>query len=271
MFIHMIDYKRLFDKESGYQDTFPECYAFSLHKAGSTLMHGMIGKVCLLANIQSVNIPTTLFKEGVFEKDWENDERILSLITPGRVYYGFRQLPKVLLHESLLLREKKSVLLIRDPRDALVSEYFSFGGKNVSHALPDKNQEAFLKKRQASFHMDIDQYVLHGATAYHNKLKAYKNNLNFYNVLLFKYEDIYFDKRKFLGDIFIHFGIEVESKLLEEVASKYDIRPEFEDTSKHIRKGIPGDYASKLRSDTINKLNDIFADTCAWYGYDLIR
>ena len=40
---------------------------------------------------------------------------------------------------------------------------------------------------------------LHAATLHNDRLNAYKDNLNFNNVVLFKYEDIYYDKRKFLG------------------------------------------------------------------------
>lgn len=266
----MIDYKKMFENQLAKQGYFPECYAFSLHKAGSSLMNGMLERVCHLANIPGFSIPDTLFKEGVSENNWENDDHILDLLKPGRVYYGFRQLPRVLLSESLHLREKKSVLLIRDPRDALVSQYFSFGGRNISHKVPDKNKEAFLEKLKATSHMDIDQYVLSNATSYLNKLKAYKNNLNFDNVLIFKYENIYFDKRKFLIDIFNHFGIEVDSNILDEVADRNDIRPEVEDVTKHIRKGTPGDHLNKLKPETINNLNEIFAEICQWYGYELL-
>lgn len=267
----MIDYKNIFASQLLCRGDFPDCYAFSIHKAGSSLMHAMINQVCHFARIPGLSIPDTLFLEGISENIWGNDERIIDLIGPGRVYYGFRSLPKVLLNESVCLREKKSVLLVRDPRDALVSQYFSFGGKNVSHKLPNKDKEAFLEKFQTTSHMEIDQYVLHTAVNYRNKLNAYKNNLNFENVLLFKYEDIYFDKRKFLGDIFNHFGILVESKLLDDVASKNDIRPAAEDAAKHIRKGTPGDHVNKLRPETINKLNTIFAEICEWYGYDLTK
>ena len=265
----MSDYQKIFELQLARSAGFQDCYAFSIHKAGSTLMHKMIGEVCSFSGIPSVSIPDTLFKEGIFEKDWEKDEGILNLISSGRIYYGFRHLPEILLNESVRLRDKKSILLVRDPRDALVSQYFSYGGKYVSHMLLSKNKEAFLKDRQATSHMDIDQYVLLAAGDYLNKLKRYKENLNFDNVLLFKYEDIYIDKRKFLSGIFLHFGITVESSLLDKIAAKNDVRPELEDVTKHIRKGAPGDHVNKLLPGTISKLNAIYAETCAWFGYDL--
>lgn len=266
-----IDYKKIFKEQLEVPPgTFMDCYAFSIHKAGSTLMHKMIADVCRMAKIPGISIPDTLFREGVFEKDWADDPRVLELITPGRIYYGFRHLPPALLSESLQLKYKRSVLLIRDPRDALVSQYFSFGGKHISHKLPDKNKEAFIEKAKKTEDLTIDEYVLMVARNHLNKLIAYRDNLYFDNVLLRKYEDIYFDKRKFLGEIFRHFGIKVPPKVLDAVAERNDIRPEEEDPTKHIRKGTPGDHANKLRPETIGKLNDMFRRICKWYGYELV-
>lgn len=267
----MVDYKKIFENQLTQRGDFPDCYAFSIHKAGSSLMHKMIGDVCRFAGIPAISIPDTLFREGLFEKDWEEDEGILDLITPGRIYYGFRNLPKIFLKDVFHLKDKKAVLLIRDPRDALVSQYFSFGGKSISHRLPEKNKEAFLEKVQNTAHLEIDQYVMSAAANHRKKLIAYKNNLNFDKVLVFKYEEIYFDKRKFLHAIFNHYEILVEPELLDRVAADNDIRPESEDSTKHIRKGLPGDHLNKLQPETIQKLNDMFMDICAWYGYKLLE
>lgn len=265
-----IDYPKIFEAHLQVPPgTFMDCYAFSIHKSGSSLMHGMIAEVCQIAKIPAISIPDIIFREGIFEKDWVNDSAVSELIGPGRIYYGFRALPQLLLNESIGLKEKKSVLLVRDPRDALVSQYYSFSGKNFSHKLPDKNQEVLMNRATATEFLSIDEYVLKFAPQHLAKLLAYKNHLRFDNVLLRRYEDIYFDKRKFLGEIFDHFGLEVASEVLDIVASRNDIRPEAEDPTKHIRKGTPGDHAEKLLPETINKLNALFRDVGEYYGYDL--
>jgi hypothetical protein len=51
---------------------FHECYAISIHKAGSTLTHTIIGQVCNLANVPGISIPDILFKEDLFEKNGGN-------------------------------------------------------------------------------------------------------------------------------------------------------------------------------------------------------
>lgn len=248
---------------------FEECYAFSIHKAGSTLMYMMIADVCNAAKIPAISIPDILFSEGIKDNQWENDINLLDLITLGRIYYGFRYLPEILQHQTSKLRGKQCVLLIRDPRDALVSEYYSYGGKHFSHHLPNKNKEAFIEIFSNSVNLDIDQYVLRFANNHLNKLNNYKQFLDFDHVLLRKYEDIYFNKKAFINDIFSHFRIQISSSIIDQVATKHDIRPTQEDPTKHIRKGTPGDHRLKLQQDTISKLNDIFRETCRWYGYNL--
>jgi len=264
-----VDYRKLFGEQLQAAGGFAECYAFSIHKAGSTLMHRMIADVCQASGIPALSIPDALFKEGVLANDWGKDPRILDLIGPGRIYFGFRHLPPILRDDRVRLKDKKCVLLVRDPRDALVSQYYSVGGKHVSHRLPTKNAEAFLEKVRNTEELDIDEYVLRLAKSHLNKLVSYKNNLNFSNVLLRRYEDIYFDKRTFVSDIFTHFGMAVAPATLDAVAQSNDVRPTDEDPARHIRRGLPGDHRNKLKPSTIQGLNDIFSATCLWYGYDL--
>jgi hypothetical protein len=265
----MNDYKLLLEKQLTQPGDFAACFAFSIHKAGSTLMHNMIAQVCAEANIPALNIPAILFREGIRDQDWRDDKRLLEFITPGRIYYGYRYLPEILQGPETALENSKSVLLVRDPRDALVSEYYSYGGKHLTHKLPDKNSEQFIKSKEATKALDIDPYVLNNSGNYLKKLQDYKNFLNFDNVLLRRYEQIFFDKHRFLADIFNHFDISVPADILARVAEKNDVRPQSEDQTKHIRKGTPGDYREKLKPETIVKLNDRFQEIGRWYGYDL--
>ena len=248
---------------------FAAYFAFSYHKAGSTLMHNMIQEVCASAEIPALNIPGVLFDEGVLDHEWQNDHEILEVVQDGRVYFGFRYLPELLLRPGVCLRERKSVLMVRDPRDALVSQYFSFGGRYHSHILPANNTGDFEKTWQWTSQFEIDEYVLNSAPLLLTKLRAYERLLGTDNMLLARYEDVYFDKQRFLGAIFSHFNLAVSPVIVERVARAHDIRPSSEDPTKHIRQGTPGDHRKKLRPETIAKLNDHFRDVCQGFGYDL--
>lgn len=264
-----LDYRELMKDVLTEPGDFPDVYAFSIHKAGSTLLHSMIKGVCERCGIPALSIPDSLFKEGIFERDWEHDHAVLDVIQPGRVYYGFRNFPSVFTTPSLDIRNRKCVLLVRDPRDALISQYFSYGGRYISHALPKKNADAFIERARASQELSIDEYALRNARNYHNKLSAYRDGLNFEQVLLRRYEDVFFDKRGFLQAVFEHFGFDIATGVLDEVSRAHDVRPAVEDPSKHIRKGTPGDHAEKLQPETIERLNAFFRDIASWYGYDL--
>jgi len=245
------------------------CFVFGLHKCGSTLMHKMVREVCIQANIPILDIPALAFKEGIAGKDWSADESLIPIFKQSRLFLGFRFLPQVLMNPDLKIRDKKFVLLVRDPRDALVSAFFSFGGKHLSHKLPQKNSEAFLARVQNNANLDIDEYVIKHSQTNLKRMIEYRDHLDFNTGMIFRYEDIYYDKLKFLKAIFEHFSIDVDNALLARVAKKHDVRPEQEDVSKHIRKGAPGDYINKLKPETIEKLNAILSDIASSYGYDL--
>ena len=246
---------------------FEDCYAFSVHKSGSSLLSAMIGEICQLEKIPAISIPDAIFKHGVLDKDWRYDKNIRQLFTRGRLYFGFRYMPECLSADYQPYAMKKSVLLVRDPRDALVSAYFSYGGRHMSHPLPDSNQAEFVKQFMSTTSLSLDDYVLQAAADLKSKLTAYKECLDFDRVLLLRYEDVFFDKLTSLRSIFNYFGINVAPQNLEYVASSNDIRPATEDPSKHIRKGYPGDYKTKLQPETIFKLNAFFTDITEFYGY----
>lgn len=266
--VNVVDYQKIFSRAPA-PGAFEQCYAFSIHKAGSTLMHKMIAEVCHAAGIPSLSIPDTLFREGIIESVSESEPDLAALLIPGRVYYGFRFLSPFVPAGDPGLRQRPTVLLVRDPRDALVSQYYSYGGKHVSHRLPDKNKEQFIEKARQTADLEIDEYVLQSARNYHRKLDAYKNALDMDAILLRRYEDIYFDKRRFLSEIFETFRLDVPSSIISSVAQQNDVRPDVEQVGKHVRKGAPGDHREKLRPETIARLNETFRDIGRHFGYDL--
>ena len=266
-----MNYEELFREAVASAGTSPPCFAFSIHKAGSSMLSGMVQAACRQAGIPALSVPGALGRKGVADKQWMRDAALVPYFRHGLVYYGFRSFPPVLAEPDVDIRSRKCVLLIRDPRDALVSEFYSFGGPWGSHRVPKENSEAALKRRAArpEYGKPIDEYVLAAAFRHQHKLAVYRKHLNFDNTLVRKYEDVYFDKLKFLTEVFAHFGITVDTATLKRAAERNDIRPEQEDPSKHIRKGTPGDHREKLKPETIQQLNELFRQICSWYGYTL--
>lgn len=262
-------YKEVFAALPQHDGAFAACFAFSIHKCGSTMMHAMIRAVCDQLHIPAVSVPDLLFAQGVLDSQWAHDPAIKPAFARNLLYYGFRHLPPILLAPELQLRSRRFVLLVRDPRDALVSQYFSYGRKAGSHAVPAKNAQAFLDTLARTEDREIDDYALAAAPNLRLKLEAYRGALDFGVGLLRHYETVYFDKETFLAETFDHFAIPVPRHVIAAVARVHDVRPAQEDETKHIRKGTPGDHKEKLRPETIARLNDIFREVGSFYGYNL--
>lgn len=252
-----IDFDALFKAQLVAQGDFAPCFAFSVHKAGSSLMNGMLEAVAKLAGLPSTNVPDTMFNQGLVEYQWGEDERLIPIFQARCVHFGFRAYPSILSHPAIRLQERKSVLLLRDPRDALVSQYYSWGAQ-LSHAVPANNQDKFFERVRVTGPVEIDDYVIKNAPVLKAKMDRYRTALTGPNVRVFHYEDVFFDKYSFITDIFSHFGIAVEDALLRDVAQQFDVRPEKEDPSKHIRRGFPGDHLNKLQPETIRSLDALF-------------
>jgi len=259
------------------------CFAFSVHKCGSTLMNNMIAATCRKANIPAVSLPGILFAQGIKDADWRRDYGLLPAFERQLLFYGFRYLPEILGDPASGMLDKRFVLLVRDPRDALVSEYFSYGKKSGSHVLPGKNTKAFADQIPAQISAQIpdqipaqipaepdrtiDDYVIGASRGILAKLETYRDTLDFDLGLVRRYEDVFFDKETFLGEIFDHFGLSVGGNIIRNVARAHDIRPAQEDETQHIRKGTPGDHREKLLPQTIARLNELLRDVGGFYGY----
>lgn len=271
----MFEIKELFSGIKGPSSNYAKSFAFSVHKAGSSLMASLLRSYCLATNFPTIDIPETLFNQGVLEKDWHTLPEILDVIVDGYLYLGFRSLPDILNpdSQSLLLdpRPYKICLLVRDPRDCLVSQYFSMGRQQASsHAIPKMNPESFLESLKSQGNQSIDDYVLTHSHVLFNKLKAYLSILEGNpNIKVFRYEDIYFDKHQFLINMLEWFSIPIDKSVALKMADKHDIRPAIEDVSSHIRKGEPGDHKNKLLPVTVAKISDQFRDLMKHYRYEL--
>lgn len=271
----MTEIKKLFLDLAPAFPNYTKSFSFSVHKAGSSLMAGLLRSYCESVKFPAVNIPETLFNQGFLEKDWHTLSEVSELIVDGYLYFGFRALPEILNPEYSSMgvdpRDYKTCLLVRDPRDCLVSQYFSMGRQQASsHALPKINPESFINSLKSQKNQEIDSYVLTHSPVLFNKLTAYLSVLKDNpNILIFRYEDIYFDKYQFLLDILEWTGIPIKIDVVKKVAEKHDIRPQKEDVNSHIRKGQPGDHIEKLSPKTIAEVSDRFRDLMSNYGYEL--
>ncbi|MEZ0153470.1 MAG: sulfotransferase domain-containing protein [Candidatus Reddybacter sp.] len=235
-------------------------YIFAFAKSGSTLLDNMVSTYCKIINIPTFSLFNAAFGQGISTNDIAEDA-LACIKQEGVIYTGFRHFPAF----NLELSGANTILLTRDPRDMLVSMYYSI---IKSHVIPEGNS-GMQKNRERAVLLDINDYAISHANNYNNHFKRYRLMLDNSDLTTFRYEDVIYEKEKWLNAVVVKLGVEVRPKIITSVAKQFDIIPENEKEDKHIRQVHPGNYLEKLTPDTIVKLNDSLGEFLSFYNYNL--
>jgi hypothetical protein len=161
------------------------------------------------------------------------------------------------------------LLTVRDPRDILVSQFYSI---RYSHAPPgggDRKSE-FQRLREIALSQDIDTYVLEHAEKLRATFLDYIDCLFPLpdNVRVLRYEDMVESFEVWLDALLSHCELGITSTLRSELIEESALtKRRKEDPSKHLRKGKAGDHAEKLSPRTIAALDRMFCDILKAFGY----
>jgi hypothetical protein len=231
----------------------PAFFILGVRKSGSSMFNRVAQLLSRYNDYNWVDVAGSLFNKNIKVGEWVRDPSFGEIIRGGNVYGGFRTFPSGI-QEHPAFQDGKKVLLVRDPRDALVSEYFS---NAFSHSIPKKSasgdgaREQLLAQREAALATPIDDYVTQRARLMGRTMIEYAPILGDPNLLLLKYEDIIFDKRRMITDVIEHFGWKIQPPQIDAILGWVDVKPEQENPKQFIRKVTPGDHADKLKPETI--------------------
>ena len=242
-------------------------FVFGVHKSGSTLLDKVVHRVCAIGGVPYANIESQIFQQGVplhqlGINDWSFIEQ------SGVVYSGFRSLwidPAALSADSV-----RSLLLVRDPRDALVSYYFS---DKQSHGIPNGKVAAAMKSNRMMLQAtdgpeDAREYLESRASHLRRSIRRYLGELPETNTTILRYEDIIFYKEAFVAFVAQFLGADISLSSVQDTAASVDEVPLTERPDKHVRSVIPGNHRRHLSRSTINWLNSFFAYELDTLGYD---
>ena len=168
------------------------------------------------------------------------------------------------------LEDYKVVLFARDPRDLLVSGYYSIA---YSHTEPSKSgskYEAFMKRRRRARGLTIDEYVVAESDNVYGQFSRYQRLLleRHPNVHLTTYERMVSDFEGWLKDLVSYCELPLDRSLFESLVRENErLIPNKENIHNHLRKGQPGDYRRKLKAETIEYLDEKFAPILPRFGY----
>jgi Sulfotransferase domain len=247
----------------------PACFILGVRKSGSSLLNSICGALANYNGRQLVDVGGTFFFSNVTLADWRRDLAVLDLLVPGNVYGGFRDMPHVLTQSALFATAPK-LMMVRDPRDVLVSEYFSAA---YSHPIPAPSADGddvtrnMQNQRDNALQAGIDASVLWHADKIAATLMEYADVAFAPGTLLLRYEDYIFKKRKLLHAIADRFRWTLTSRLVDQILSWADLRPAAENPAAFVRRVTPGDHRIKLRRETIDSLNQTLSPVMGLFGY----
>jgi hypothetical protein len=162
----------------------------------------------------------------------------------------------------------KVVLVVRDPRDILVSDYYSIA---YSHAIPDgEKKEIYLSRRESALASMLDEYVLNSAPKLQSVFERYEMHLFPVcpSVHVARYEDMVENFPEWLDSLVSACGMEISKTFRQNLLEKHEARrPKGENIHKHLRKGMPGEHREKLRPETVEQLNNIFEEPLTRFNY----
>ena len=251
--------------------------AYTVHKAGSMVLHRVLRDTCEHNNIQ------------YHSENAEPKERIpVRKIFAGKDYIARHNGcfgPLRFFVPTAALGDTNILLHLRDPRDVLTSMFFSYcfmhrgpvpANTGVRKQVADAGIDKFVldMSSEAAAHYEGDygtggnyrEFIGDMATRYQRYLDEVIGRPN---AVLVSYEEMVLDFPSWLRKVIDCFELENADETYRIVAERYaeTVKPEGENVFSHKRKVVPGDYKEKLQPETIAELNRRFAHALDVLGY----
>ncbi len=163
------------------------------------------------------------------------------------------------------IRDKIAIFLIRDPRDIIVSSYYSFGYTHKFSTVKEIEEQQ-RQTRELIRRKTIDAFALEMANATLNHFHTIDRLSQACNRgIILKYEDMIDNWEKFSLGLTKY--LDIGRKTLRHTYKR--TRPlENESETGFRRSGKPGAYKDKFLTSTVDALNIAFAPVLTRFHYD---
>lgn len=236
----------------------------TMHKAASSYVGSILQEVFARNQYQTEDLASEAFVAGMDEIAYIKQN--ISRLQRPKTYFGpFRTKSVTPLLELKALRP---IVHVRDPRDCIVSLYYSLVYSHVEPG-PGPVRDQFLKDRQQFRDMGVDAFCFEALRRGYSALGIMRKAVQeLPGATLSRYEDMVADfgtwLRKLLSDINLDVDTELFSSLQRNAVFEVS-----EDPLQHKRQVTPGDHKRKLRLETQQAMTEAFVDDLLFFGYSL--
>jgi len=244
----------------------PSVLFFTVHKAASIFSAAVCRRIAEHSGYVGADFMSYLFSGGrVTGELFEPGPLAAEIYRKKGFFYGpFRHF-----HEAIpWLAEGRIILHVRDPRDVLVSSYYSLAYSHYVPSAENPNKAArILAARQRALTDGVNAHVLENAEGIRLLYQTYADSLlSVRSTHLSRYEVMVCDFRAWLDEVSHAMGLALSSGFLDRIAAETSFKVS-ENATRHKRQVIPGDYVRKLTTGTISELNRTLQSVLATYGY----
>ena len=242
---------------------------FTTHKCASTFVSGgLLDTIDAWSDYRHVDYAGSIWSagdklpiEGAYEPFLQ--QAYSDLYAARGVLYGPQRRPL----DFPGRKDFKHVFFLRDPRDVLVSSYFSFA---FTHGVPSNSaaEERFRKERQAIKDLDIDSFVLQEANNWVEPVYSDYRELRetASDALFLSYQSFAEDTEKFVTELCGFLDVVPPPGAIGKLAA--EARPiQSAEKMSHKRSGKTGQFRDKLRPETVNVLNTQLAGVLDYWEF----
>ena len=171
----------------------------------------------------------------------------------------------------------KTFFIMRDPRDAVVSWYFSAKHSHTPvNPMPQLRQDLENLNLTQGLQYIIDRLVEFGSFDAQRSWRLAAEAAQDSPVALFRYEDLVTDSRAFLTRLFTYLDITMPQEKIGSLSERISFeklsggrKQGQEDVQNHYRKGIAGDWKNYFDEVVLRYFKDKTNDLVSVLGYEL--
>ena len=235
---------------------------FGMHRGGSSITGRLLQLVLAAAGYRLVDEARRYYEAGYSPDDIPH--AFFSDLAPTGTFYGpFRSYPLTMRLANLSAITK--ILIVRDPRDCLVSSYYAQRGP---HDRSDLRRATIRLPTQLDDEDSIDDFCIRAADPVCRHLDAMRLLcLHYPETLVYRYEDIFADPCGWLSEIVDRLRLTVADETLDQARLEAVFDTDGEDAGRHHRQGRPRDHHQKLSRQTAVYLAEVFAPQLTFFSY----
>lgn len=160
---------------------------------------------------------------------------------------------------------RTAIFLIRDPRDIIVSSYYSFGYSHELSVSPEV-RTGQLEVREMIQSMTLDEFAAYYADIMLDRFALARNLSEACSAAtVLRYEDMILDWDSFAADL--SRAAPIPQATLDDIHLRSRPR-DVENVDSHRRSGMPGGFRDKLAPETVARLNAILDGPLSYFGYE---